>query len=250
MTQISEAVQLAKDDLVRQLTDESWNVQSLSGENTYKVKVADSVHAYDLWCTCSAWRFKKGEKDCKHCEAVRQIDKGNNVPTKQTITKRAKRSKLKTQNKTNPYLKAAGQLSEIADFWNTKITNYSREQIISELNYDHSVFSSLNFKDLSQKLQELIVNDYKEYLTESNNLNSKTLASVMDRNVQALTKMKHNKQPSKKTLMKNVKVTCWHCGNADQKIISFDEAFMCDKCKELLWTGDGGFEEIKVGVWK
>ena len=194
MTQISEAVQLAKDDLVRQLTNGSWNVQSLNGENNYKVKVADSVHAYDLWCTCSAWRFKKGEKDCKHCEAVRQIDKGNNVPTKQTITKRAK---LKTQNKTNPYLKAAGQLSEIADFWDSKINPTQREQIINELNYDPSVFSSTNFKDLSQKLQESIVNDFKEYREESNNLNSKTLAGVMDYNVRSLTKMKHNKQPSK-----------------------------------------------------
>jgi len=249
VTQISEAVQLAKDDLVRQLTDESWNVQSLSGENTYKVKVADSVHAYDLWCTCSAWRFKKGEKDCKHCEAVRQIDKGNNVPTKQTITKRAKRSKLKTQNKTNPYLKLAGQLSEIADFWDSKINPTQREQIINELNYDPSVFNSTNFNDLSQKLQYHIVKDYKNYL-EDKELVSKTLAGIMDYNVRSLSNLKHNKQPSKKKLMKNVKVTCWHCGNADQKIISFDEAFMCDKCKELLWTGDGGFEEIKVGVWK
>ncbi len=241
---------MAKSDLVNQLTNESWDVHSLNSERSYEVKVADSVHDYDLLCTCSAWRFKKGEKDCKHCEAVRKIDQGNNVPTKQTITKRFKRGKLKTQSKTNPYLKAAGQLSEIADFWDSKINPTQRDQIINELNYDPSIFKSTNFKDLSQKLQEAIVNDYKEYLEESNNLNSETLAGVMDYHVRSLTKTKHNKQPSKEKLLKNVKVTCWHCDYANQKIKTFEEAFDCDKCGELLWVGDGGFVEVKVGVYR
>jgi len=50
--------------------------------------------------------------------------------------------------------------------------------------------------------------------------------------------------------MKNVKVTCWHCGNTDQKIQSQTEPFKCNSCNEDLWTGDGGFLEIKVGVWR
>jgi len=161
---MAEAIQLAKEDLVKQLTDETWRVSSLNGENNYKVQVADSVHAYDLYCECKGWIFKRGTKDCKHCEAVRQVDNGQNVPTKKTITK-SSRSKLKTSN---PYLK--------------KTTTKSST-------------------------------------------------------------------PSKKSI-KNIKVTCWHCGNKDQKILSLEEAFKCDKCHDQLWTGDGGFEEIKVGVWK
>jgi len=48
---------------------------------------------------------------------------------------------------------------------------------------------------------------------------------------------------------KKARVVCWHCGNKDQKILSLDEGFNCSKCGELLWTGDGGYEEKKVGVW-
>jgi len=40
------------------------------------------------------------------------------------------------------------------------------------------------------------------------------------------------------------KVTCWHCGFTEQKILSDSEVFKCDKCHDLLWTGDGGFEMV------
>jgi len=236
VTQISEAVQLVKDDLVKQLTDESWNVQSLNGENNYKVKVADSVHAYDLWCTCSAWRFKKGEKDCKHCEAVRQIDKGNNVPTKQTITKPSKSSQLKT---TNPFLKLAGQLNEVADSWD-RLDQKVCCDILEELGYDSEVAYQKNFKNLGDKVQKVIA---KDYLKGWRVCKSKTIKQIL------MDKPKTSK-PKRSVSKKNIKVTCWHCGDTNQKILSYEEAFMCDKCKELLWTGDGGFEEIKVGVWR
>ncbi len=245
---------MAKADLVKALADGSWKVTSLNSDNDYKVKVADKVHAYDLWCTCSAWRFKKGEKDCKHCEAVRQFDKGNNVPTKKVITKTRKSKQLKTEKK-NPQLKKIGQLNEIADFWDSLNIDI-QEQIINELNFDPSIFNRttlrktkeelIPFRDLSSKLQEKIVTDYKNYLADKGTI-SETLDSCMsDLDMEGLTNFK----PSKKKLLKNVKVTCWHCGNKDQKIISEDKPFKCDKCQEDLWTGEGGFEEIKVGVWR
>jgi hypothetical protein len=40
------------------------------------------------------------------------------------------------------------------------------------------------------------------------------------------------------------KVTCWHCGFTEQKILSDVDVFKCDKCHDLLWTGDGGFEMV------
>lgn len=49
---------------------------------------------------------------------------------------------------------------------------------------------------------------------------------------------------------KNYKVTCWHCGNSDQKVLSFDEAFECTKCDELLWIGDGGYVEQVEGIYQ
>ena len=241
---------MAKGDLVKALADGSWRVTSLNSDNDYKVKVADKVHAYDLWCDCSAWRFKKGEKDCKHCEAVRQFDKGNNVPTKKVITKTKKSKELKTE-KTNPYLKVAGQLKEIAEFWDS-IRDDLQEEILEELSFDPDLaytkrYSKGNkFKNLKEKPQEKIVKDYKDFLADKE-LVSDTMDTCMnDLDIAGLTNFK----PSKKKLLKNVKVTCWHCGDKDQKIISEEEPFKCDKCQETLWTGEGGFEEIKVGVWR
>jgi len=40
------------------------------------------------------------------------------------------------------------------------------------------------------------------------------------------------------------KVTCWHCGYTEQKILSDAEVFKCDKCHDLLWTGDGGYQMV------
>lgn len=36
-------------------------------------------------------------------------------------------------------------------------------------------------------------------------------------------------------------VKCWHCGNPKQKILSYNKTFECEICKELLWTGEGGY---------
>ncbi len=295
---------MAKDDLVNQLTNDSWNVTSLNSENNYKVKVADSVHAYDLWCTCSAWRFKKGEKDCKHCEAVRQIDKGNNVPTKQTITKPSKKSKLKT---TNPFLKLAGQLNEVAESWD-RLEETVCSDILNELNYDPEVAYQKQFRNLQDKLQKVIAKDYlaknptsktiKEIvvLTEDpknniltgqwwDNLDEQIKEDIaqaickdqnmtwvddeyerwdrLDNDIKSqlhehrlkqigisLTSKRTTKRSVKVISKKNIKVTCWHCDNPNQKILDYDEAFDCDKCGELLWVGVDGFIEVKVGVYR
>lgn len=296
---------MAKTDLVNQLTNESWDVHSLNSERSYEVKVADSVHAYDLWCTCSAWRFKKGEKDCKHCEAVRQIDKGNNVPTKQTITKPSKNSKLKT---TNPFLKLAGQLNEVAESWD-RLDETVCCDILDELNYDPEVAYQKQFRNLGDKVQKLIAKDYlaknptsktiKEIvvLTEDprNNILTGQWWDNLDEQIkediaQAICKNKNmtwvddeyerwdrlendikselhehrlkqigisltskttkSKRSVKVISKKNIKVTCWHCDYADQKILDYDEAFDCDKCGELLWVGVDGFVEVKVGVYR
>lgn len=50
-------------------------------------------------------------------------------------------------------------------------------------------------------------------------------------------------------IMKKVRVKCWHCGFTNQKILSYEKVFSCDKCQEELWTGDGGFTEKAIGVW-
>ncbi len=52
-----------------------------------------------------------------------------------------------------------------------------------------------------------------------------------------------------KEAIKKARVTCWHCDYANQKIISFDKGFDCDKCGEFLWIGDGGYTEKKMGVY-
>lgn len=85
--QIQEAIMLAKDDLVKQLNSTSWSVVSISQDDSYLVQRADDVHAYDLYCKCKGWQFKRGEKDCKHCEAVRQFVNKTNKTTKPKTTK-------------------------------------------------------------------------------------------------------------------------------------------------------------------
>lgn len=221
----------------------------MNGENRYTVKVADSVHAYDLYCTCKGWIFKKGEKDCKHCEAVRQFESGSPSPrkvipkgNKNTITKSKKTKKLKTATQ------------EISDFWDDCLSAYDREEIITELGYDPSVFEDnndgtwLDYVTLSEALRNAIARDYLTYFSgDHDGLKSNSLAGLMEHYDD---KNKLKKPKTKTKSRKNIKVKCWHCGNPDQVIKSYDEVFSCDKCDEQLWTGDGGFEEIKVGVWR
>ena len=49
-------------------------------------------------------------------------------------------------------------------------------------------------------------------------------------------------------IRKKIRVKCWHCGNNNQKIISYEKVFSCDKCHEELWTGEGGYTEKNLGV--
>lgn len=118
--QIQEAIMLATDNLVNQLNNTTWSVESTNHvpgrDDSYVVQRADDVHAYDLYCKCKGWQFKRGEKDCKHCEAVRQsmannLAKATNnwkqttkplriTKPKTTKPKTTKRiSKTKTENK-------------------------------------------------------------------------------------------------------------------------------------------------------
>jgi len=157
--QIQEAIELASPSLIKQLNSTEWSVHSLNSESSYKVKVADSVHAYDLWCTCSAWKFKKGSKDCKHCEAVRVLTNQPNQKQVVSVPNGSKKKRRKTITKAKP-------------------------------------------------------------------------------------------KPKPKPKPKNVKVTCWHCGNEDQKIQSIDEAFTCTNCQEDLWVGEGGYVEQVGGIYR
>lgn len=63
-------------------------------------------------------------------------------------------------------------------------------------------------------------------------------------------KIGHSYKVHAKTKPKNYKVTCWHCGNSDQKVLSFSEAFECTKCDELLWIGNGGYVEQVEGIYQ
>lgn len=98
--QIQEAIMLAKDDLVKQLNSTSWSVVSISQDDSYLVQRADDVHAYDLYCKCKGWQFKRGEKDCKHCEAVRQFVNKTNKTTKPKTTKKHSLSHPQTKTET------------------------------------------------------------------------------------------------------------------------------------------------------
>lgn len=77
ISQIEEASNLVTKQLIQEIDSDNWIVNSASGTGIYAVTRADSIHAYDLYCKCKGWQFKKGEKDCKHCEAVRIYQKGN-----------------------------------------------------------------------------------------------------------------------------------------------------------------------------
>ncbi len=198
--QIKEAIELASGNLINQLQSDRWSVTSLNNENSYTVKVADSVHAYDLWCTCSAWKFKKGAKDCKHCEAVRQS--GIRGPKRKTITK----SKIpKDMTKTEKWYKTL---------------SYSEVETLSTvLNQDLYEAWNENEDHVQWKIHEY-------YQKNVNKIKAKSKSRL------------------------NVKVTCWHCGNKDQKILSFEDTFDCDKCKEPLWIGSGGYEEKMGGIYQ
>lgn len=79
ISQIEEASNLVTKQLIQEIDSDNWSVHSASGTGIYAVTRADSIHAYDLYCKCKGWQFKKGEKDCKHCEAVRIYQKNTNV---------------------------------------------------------------------------------------------------------------------------------------------------------------------------
>jgi len=81
-SQIEQANDLVTRQLIQEIDSDHWIVNSASSSGSYEVESADqSVHAYDLYCKCKGWQFKKGMKDCKHCEAVR-IYQGINQNTK------------------------------------------------------------------------------------------------------------------------------------------------------------------------
>lgn len=209
---------MAKDDLVRQLSNDSWNVSSLNNENSYKVRVADSVHAYDLWCTCSGWRFKKGAKDCKHCEAVRQTGQTGKAITKSKPTETEK-------------------INVIPKWFNDKL-DVEQKEIIESCEYDAEVIILKHggyplYADLPNGLKIRIKKYYGHF-----------------HNTKGSSKPKPRKVSVKKNNFNKIKVKCWHCNDPDQKIQSEEKAFDCSKCGELLWIGEGGFEEITIGVWR
>ncbi len=207
--QIKEAIELASGNLINQLKSDRWSVTSLNNENSYTVKVADSVHAYDLWCTCSAWKFKKGAKDCKHCEAVRVLNKGMKTPSISTPA-----GKRKTITKS----KIPKDMTQTEKWYKT--LSYSEVETLSTvLNQDLYEAWSENEDHIKWKIHEYYQKNEK------------------------MIKVKNVKP-------KNVKVTCWHCGNKEQKILSFDDTFDCDKCKEPLWIGSGGYVEQVGGIYR
>lgn len=97
-------------------------------------------------------------------------------------------------------------------------------------------------------MQNAIAKDYLTYLSgDPESIKSQTLAGLMSHYDDRKGIKKPKVKPKTK---KNVKVKCWHCGNPDQVIKSYEDVFSCDKCKESLWTGEGGYQEISVGVWR
>jgi len=106
--QIREAVMIAAENLVQVINQSKWSVTSLNKESSYDVVEADQVHAYDLYCKCKGWQFKKGQKDCKHCEAVRIFIKAHtgtntwhNISPKRRKTSRTSRSRTRKTSRTS-----------------------------------------------------------------------------------------------------------------------------------------------------
>ena len=205
--QIKEAIELASEDLIKQLESDKWQVTSLNSEHNYTVKVADSVHAYDLWCTCSAWKFKKGAKDCKHCEAVRRSENGAGY------NKRTKTKKGKTITKS----KIPKDMSQTEKWFKT--LSYSEVDTLSTvINEDLYEKWSENEDHIKWKIHEYYIENEKPIKKKSNS-------------------------------RVNVQVKCWHCDES-LKLVSFDKAFKCPSCNEMLWTGEGGYIEQVGGIWK
>ena len=215
--QIKEAVTLAGQDLINQLNSKSWSVPSLHSENSYTVKVADTVHAYDLWCTCSGWKFKKGAKDCKHCEAVR-------IETKTNGSQKTNKKAITTKRKSMPRIKK--DMTETKRWWNS--LNQTESGIVSdEINQDCYANWSENEDNIQWKIHEYFEKEIEKDLKNKDGEDVET---------------------ELKKLYKNIKVKCWHC-ETEQKIQSYEASFNCTNCKEQLWTGEGGYVLVR-GKWK
>ena len=223
--QIKEAIELASGDLINQLESDRWSVTSLNNENSYTVKVADSVHAYDLWCTCSAWKFKKGAKDCKHCEAVRVLNQQSQSKSSQ-VSGRLMRTGLKGKRKTITKSKIPKDMTQTEKWYKT--LSYSEVETLS------TVIGLDLYEEWNENEHHVQWKIHEYYQKNEKNEKKSTLKSTL------------RKAKSKS----NVKVTCWHCGNKDQKILSFEETFDCDKCKEPLWIGSGGYVEKMGGIYQ
>jgi len=152
------------------------------------------------------------------------------------------------------------EIQEVADFWrslyynNRDVENEDGEngnsavqqEIIFELSDDGDPINasrneSFSFGNLEKEYQVLVFESYYGY--KKGKCNTRYESKTM---LDSMVKAKLIRTPREKEREKalSTNVTCWHCGNEDQKIQSIDEAFPCSKCDEDLWVGDGGFNKI------
>lgn len=67
--QIEKARNLVENDLVMQLDQDTFLVNSSSGDHSYEVqKIHDKP--YDYYCKCKGWQFSRVVKVCIHCLAI------------------------------------------------------------------------------------------------------------------------------------------------------------------------------------
>ena len=162
------------------------------------------------------------------------------------------------------------EIQEVADFWrslyyhngtddevitkNDMGDSAIQEQILYELSDDGQVDSdgladmkiasrnsSFSLSNLKKPYQVLIFDSYYAYKTGKgmkSELESQTMIDVMLK-ADLINTPKEKEQ--KKAI--DTKVLCWSCGQKT-KILSFDEAFQCCECGELLWIGEGGFNKV------
>lgn len=158
--------------------------------------------------------------------------------------------------------KFSKEIQEVANFW-TSLYHHEdsdggdsaiQEQILYEFSDDGildkdgladmkiaSRNESLSFSNLKKAYQVLVFDSYYAYKTGKgmkSELESQTMIDVM---IKAGLINTPKEKEQKKAL--DTKVTCWSCGQKT-KILSFDEAFQCCECGELLWIGEGGFNKV------
>lgn len=163
------------------------------------------------------------------------------------------------------------EIQEVADFWRSLFysktildnentvslqdqkdgTNELQKQILFELSEDGltenaSRNESFSFGNLKKEYQVLVFESYYGYKKGKCNTRYESKSMLEQMVIAKLIRTPREKERQKAL---NTNVTCWHCGNEDQKIQSIDEAFPCTKCDEDLWVGDGGFNKIG-GIFK